>query len=430
MEELAAIVGAEHVEAPPPAHYLYDATLQRGLRGRAAAVVRPADAGEVARVVAWCYEREVPIVPRGGGTGLAGGAVPLNDASVVISLERLTAVRSFEPGLWRMQVEAGLPTAHVQRLARENGLWFPPDPGAAEQSQIGGNVATNAGGPHAFRHGQTGAWVTGVEAVVAPGELVSFGGPVRKDVAGYDLKSLMIGSEGTLGVITAVWLRLIPAPEHAPKVVAAFFETARAGCNATLEVLASGIQPEAIEFLDGTTFKAAASTYPGPKPNASSPLMLLFEVNDDVEPLRELLGDAAEILDSKAAWAWRDTVHGAVTSLRGGKLSEDVAVPVEKLADALERFAEIGERRGVPTCAWGHAGDGNIHATFLIEPGQTVDAEEVFDMAVDLGGTVTGEHGLGALKRGRWSPTEAALQARIKDALDPRSLFNPGKKQA
>src|SRR3954447_9650551 len=163
-EEIIAIVGAEHVEAPPPAHYLHDATLQRGLRGRAAAVVRPADAEEAVRVVAWCYERGVPIVPRGGGSGLAGGAVPLDDSAEVLSLERLTRIRTFEPELWRMQVEAGVLTSHVQRLARENGLWFPPDPGAAEQSQIGGNVATNAGGPHAFKHGQTGAWVTGVEA--------------------------------------------------------------------------------------------------------------------------------------------------------------------------------------------------------------------------------------------------------------------------
>ncbi len=202
-DELSAIVGAEHVEAPPSARYLHDATLQRGLRGRADAVVRPKDAEEVARLVKWCYEHDVPIVPRGGGSGLAGGATPI-DGGVVLSLERLTKVRSFEPELWRMNPEAGVLTAHVQRLARENGLWFPPDPGAAEQSQIGGNVATNAGGPHAFRYGQTGAWVTGVEAVVAPGELVRFGGVVRKDVAGYDLKDLMIGSEGTLGVITAV----------------------------------------------------------------------------------------------------------------------------------------------------------------------------------------------------------------------------------
>src|SRR3954452_17873976 len=177
--ELVAIVGAAHVDAPPPAAYLRDATISRGLRGRAAAVVRPADAEEVARVVAWCYEHDVPIVPRGGGSGLAGGAVPLDERAVVLSLERLTRVRSFEPGLWRMEVEAGVLTAHVQRLARENGLWSPPDPGAAEQSQIGGNVATNAGGPHAFKYGQTGAWVTGVEAVVAQGGVVRFGGPVR-----------------------------------------------------------------------------------------------------------------------------------------------------------------------------------------------------------------------------------------------------------
>jgi FAD/FMN-containing dehydrogenase len=390
--------------------------------------VRPGDAEEVARVVAWCYGRGVPIVPRGGGSGLAGGAVPLDDDAVVLSLERLTRIRSFEPGLWRMQVEAGVLTAHVQRVARENGLWFPPDPGAAEQSQIGGNIATNAGGPHAFKHGQTGAWVTGIEAVVAPGELVTFGGPVRKDVAGYDLKSLMIGSEGTLGVITAAWLRLIPAPERRPQVVAAFFSSVREGCEKLLEVLGSGIQPEAIEFMDGTAFGAAASTYPGTAPSSPSPLLLLFEVHDDVESLRELM--AGQALDSRAIWAWRDTVHGAVTSLRGGKLSEDIAVPVEKLADALEGLEQIGKRRGVPTCAWGHAGDGNIHATFLIEPGETAYPEDVFDMAVELGGTVTGEHGLGALKRGRWSPTQAAIHERLKHALDPEGLFNPGKKRA
>jgi FAD/FMN-containing dehydrogenase len=424
--ELGAIVGAENVEAPPPARYLHDATLQRGLRGRAAAVVRPGSAGEVARVVAWCYVHGVPIVPRGGGTGLAGGAVPLDEAALVLSLERLTQIRSFEPGLWRMHVEAGMPTAHVQRLARENGLWFPPDPGAAEQSQIGGNVATNAGGPHAFKHGQTGAWVTGIEAVVAPGVRVWFGGPVRKDVAGYDMKSLMIGSEGTLGVITAVWLRLIPAPERAPTVVAAFFETVQAGCDAMLEVLGSGVQPEAIEFLDGTAFSAAASTYPGTTPKEPMPLLLLFEVHDGSEELIELV--AGEAIESRAIWAWRDTVHGAVTSLRGGKLSEDIAVPVERLAEALERFEQIGKRLGVPTCAWGHAGDGNIHATFLIEPGQIVDPEEVFDMAVELGGTVSGEHGLGCLKRGRRTPAEAALQQRTKEAFDPKGLLNPGKK--
>jgi glycolate oxidase subunit GlcD len=444
--DLTAIVGADHVDVPAAGAYLHDATLQRGLSGRADAVVRPADAHEVARVVAWCYERGVPIVPRGGGSGLAGGAVPL-DGGVVLSLERLDRVRSFDPELWRMEVEAGVLTAHVQRLARENGLWFPPDPGAAEQSQIGGNVATNAGGPHAFRHGQTGAWVTGVEAVVAPGELVRFGGRVRKDVAGYDLKSLMVGSEGTLGIVTAVWLRLIPAPAATAAVVG-FFPTLQAGCDAVLEAIGTGLRPAAVEFLDERAFAAAHAAYPGAPPECP-PLVLLFDVHGDSEPdvarqraeLHDLLARTATAVDApdpRALWRWRDSVHGAVTSQRGGKLSEDVAVPVERLADALERLREIGVEHGLETCAWGHAGDGNLHATFMIAPDELAAAEraaaDLFAMALEFGGTVTGEHGIGWLKRGQlsrqWSPAAAALHERVKAAFDPAGLFNPGKKSA
>jgi FAD/FMN-containing dehydrogenase len=413
--ELAAIVGDQYVVAPPPAEYLHDATITRGLRGQAAALVRPADAEETRQVVARCYENDVPIVPRGGGSGLAGGAVPLDERAVVLSLERLTRVRSFDPGLWRMNVEAGVLTTHVQRHARENGLWFPPDPGAAEQSHIGGNVATNAGGPHAFRYGQTGAWVTGVEAVVTPGELVAFGGPVRKDVAGYDLKDLMVGSEGTLGVITAVWLRLIPAPTER-RVVIEFFDSVEAGCEAVLEVIGSGLRPAALEFLDGRSVAAAAAGYPGDAPPDPAFVLIAEYLDDGIGTSP----DPAEL------WRWRDTVHGAVTSLRGGKLSEDVAVPVERLAEALERLPQIGEAHGLETCAWGHAGDGNIHATFLIAPEQAHVAEraaqDVFAMAVELGGTVSGEHGIGCLKRGYAGP----LDARIKAALDPKGLLNPG----
>ncbi len=184
--ELAELVGSEHVlagEERGAAHYGHDATSARGLRGLADLIVRPGSAAEVAAVLGRCYEREVPLIPRGGGTGLAGGAVPL-EGGVVCSLERLRGVRSLEPPLWRMHPEAGVLTHHVQRLARENGLCFPPDPGAAEQSQIGGNVATNAGGPHAFKYGVTGNWVDGIEAAIPPGELIEVGGDYRKDVAG------------------------------------------------------------------------------------------------------------------------------------------------------------------------------------------------------------------------------------------------------
>src|SRR3989442_2021771 len=191
--DLRAAVAADVVA--PSAAYLTDMTEARGLSGRADAVALPRTVEEVAEVVAWCYAHGVAIVPRGGGTGFAGGAVPL-DGGIVLSLERMRAIRSFDPLLWRMEVEAGVPTGVVRRLARENGLSFPPDPGAAEQSHIGGNIATNAGGPHAFKYGVTGRWVTGLEAVVAPGEAISLGGPGRKDGAGHDLKGLRDGSRG------------------------------------------------------------------------------------------------------------------------------------------------------------------------------------------------------------------------------------------
>src|SRR5438094_2548191 len=260
--DLRAAVTADVVA--PSAAYLTDMTEARGLSGRADAVALPRSAAEVAEVVAWCYSHGVAIVPRGGGTGYAGGAVPL-DGGVVLALERLNRVRSFDPLLWRIEVEAGLQTAELRRIAREGGLLFAPDPGAAEQSQIGGNIATNAGGPHAFKYGVTGTWVTGLEVVVPPGELVQLGGPLRKDVAGYDLKSLLIGSEGTLGVITAAWLRLTPAPEAVWPVVG-FFDGVRAGCAAIERVVGSGLPAATLEYLDDETMRYASATFPGDVP--------------------------------------------------------------------------------------------------------------------------------------------------------------------
>ena len=212
--ELAAAVDAPVLDGDAVAPYLLDATEARGLRGRADAVVLAQTANDVARALAWCYEHDVPLTTRGGGSGYAGGAVP--DGGVVVALAGLRSVRSIEPLLWRAEIESGVTTREVQQLALENGLYYPPDPGAAEQSQLGGNVATNAGGPHAFKYGVTGAWVTGLEVAIAPGELVTFGRGLRKDVAGYDIRSLLIGSEGTLGIVTAVRLKLIPPPECPP----------------------------------------------------------------------------------------------------------------------------------------------------------------------------------------------------------------------
>jgi glycolate oxidase subunit GlcD len=448
--ELSRLVGAEHVlEAPAGSPYNHDAARRRGVEGRADAVVLPGSAGEVAEVVRWCYAHDVPLIARGGGTGLTGGAVPA-DGGVVVSLERLRAVRELEPALWRIEPEAGVTTRHVQRLARENGLFFGPDPGASEQSQIAGNVATNAGGPHALKHGVTGAWVRGLEVVLAPGELVQVGGWAGKDVAGYDLKSLLIGSEGTLGVITAVRLRLLPAPEAASAAVV-FLRTRAEGCQAILDVFAAGIQPSALEFLDGATLEIVAGGYPGAVP-AGAAFALLAEVDGsraEVEAQRlalvEVLGEGAlqlaEPPDAEALWRWRDSFNGVVTAVRGAKVSEDIAFPVERLGEGLERFEEIAARHGLRSCAWGHGGDGNVHATVLVDPGREseLDAaeaagEELFALTVSLGGSVAAEHGVGWLKRGRlesqWAPRAVELHEQIKRTFDPKGLFNPGKKLA
>jgi glycolate oxidase subunit GlcD len=439
LNDLARIVGAGHVVQGSDARFLTDASVAAGLRGSAAGVVLPGSADEVAAVVAWCHERGIAVVARGGGTGYAGGAVP-SRGEVVIALKRLNRVRSLDPLLWRMEVEAGVTTATVARLARENGLYFAPDPGAAEQSQIGGNIATNAGGPHCFKYGVMRAWVTGLECVLAGGELVRVGGALRKDVAGYDLVGLMCGSEGTLGIVTAAWLKLLPAPPvRLP--VAGFYADPIAGVAAIERVLGSGIVPAAIEYLDSGALAAGGATFPGGLPPGTGFLVIAEADGSGAEAaeLAAALGFGSREVPVNDLWRWRDGVSLAVTAQRGGKLSEDIAVPLDRLADAIVETVTIGARHGLDACSWGHAGDGNLHSTFLLDPGDLEQlgraraaADELFAMAVRLGGTVSGEHGIGLLKAGQlsrqWAPAAVAAHRAIKDALDPAGLFNPGTK--
>src|SRR6266540_1767720 len=446
--ELRTVLGDAKVIAPSAA-YLADQTEARGVRGRADAVALPETAEDVATIVAWCYEHGVAVVPRGGGTGYAAGAVPL-DGGVVVSLERLDRVRSFDPLLWRMEVEAGMTTAAVRRTAREGGLLFAPDPGAAEQSQIGGNVATNAGGPHAYKYGVTGAWVTGLEVVVAPGELVRLGGPVRKDVAGYDLKHLLIGSEGTLGVVTAAWLRLTPAPEAAWPVIG-FFDGVRGGAAAIERVVGSGLPAAALEYIDSETMRYAGATFPGEVPAGAFAVLAEADGSHDEAArvradLLEVLGEDALALyapetpeEIAALWRWRDGLALVVDAQRGGKASEDIAVPLDRLGEAIEESLEIGRRLGVAACSWGHAGDGNLHTSFLLAGDKQEEvalaprlSEELFELALRLGGTISGEHGVGFVKR-NWlakqlGPRAFELHGAVKRAFDPQNLLNPGKK--
>jgi FAD/FMN-containing dehydrogenase len=361
-------------------------------------------------------------------------------------------VRQFDPLLWRMHVDAGVTTGDVQRLARENGLRFPPDPGAAEISQIGGNIACNAGGPHAFKYGVTGHWITGIEAVVPPGVVVRVGGPVRKDVAGYDLKSLLVGSEGTLGLVTGAWLRLVPAPELELPVVG-FYRDADAGVSAIERVLGSGVVPAAIEYMDGITLSFSGDAYPFGMPEGGA-FMVITEADGAVDEARRVARELREALEEDAVavhapetagevaelWRWRGGVAFAILAQRGGAFSEDIAVPLDRLRDVARETLEIAERHDVIGLSFGHAGDGNIHSTFLFshdDPDEERRADEacleLFDLAIRLGGTISGEHGVGWLKRGQlerqWDAATYDLHARVKQAFDPKNLLNPGKKR-
>jgi FAD/FMN-containing dehydrogenase len=330
-------------------------------------------------------------------------------------------------------------------------LLFPPDPGAAEQSQLGGNIACNAGGPHAFKYGVTRAWVLGLEVVVPPGEVIHTGGPVRKDVSGYDLTGLMVGSEGTLGIVTAAWLRLVPAPEVALPVAAAF-ASAEDGCAAIAGVMADGIQAAALEYLDGEALRAAGGAFPVALPHGAGFLVIAEADGDRASAaavraaLTDTLGARALALhapeargDVEALWRWRDGVSIAVTAAEGGKVSEDIAVPAERLPEAIAATREIGARHGLRTCSWGHAGDGNLHSTFMLDrtdPDALARAreaaEELFALAVRLGGTLSGEHGIGLVKRdalaAQLGETQLGLMRGVKHAFDPKGLLNPAKK--
>ncbi len=448
-DDLRRLLGDAAVECPVvDREWLHDGTESAAVVGAAAAVVRPADAEQVAAVVGYARAQGLPIVPRGGGTGYAAGAVPFA-GSLVLSLDRLRQVRSRQPENWSLGVEAGVTTAEVRRLAREDGLCFPPDPGAAEQSQIGGNVATNAGGPHCFKYGVTGRWVTAIEAVLGSGELVRVGSGLPKDVATLDLRALLVGSEGTLGVITAVWLRLMPEPEVRLPVLAVF-GSAQEGADAVALAMASGVVPSALEFLDRGAIEAARASYPGELP-ADAEFAVLAEADGTLAGAtaeQALLADmlrptATDLIAPPAAaaariWAWRDGVSLGVLAHRGGKLSEDIVVPVDRLAEAVLGVRALGEEVGLETTTWGHAGDGNLHASFMFDRSDadqlaraTAAAPRLFALARSLGGSISGEHGIGRFKLAAAAELPAdilRLQAAIKDVFDPAGIMNPGAK--
>lgn len=445
-------LGEETVRADEAELLRYGRDETEDLQYRAEVVVRPRTAAEVAAVLALAYAADVPVTPRGAGTGLSGGALPVY-GGVVLSLERMNRILEVDEDNLMCRVEPGVVTAALQEEVLRRGLYYPPDPASSGSCQIGGNLAENAGGPHCVKYGLTKDYVLALEAVRADGRPFRTGGKLRKDVAGYNLTQLLVGSEGTLAVVTEATLRLIPAPQARRVLLAAFddLDTAARGITA---VYRSRVTPAALEIVERAALAAAAEHLGRPVPHGDAEAQILLEldgmdeaqVERDLERVGEVLMAAgardALLADTPAKerelWAVRRCLGEAVKK-QAAYVECDTAVPPARVPDLLRGVREVARRFGIRQVSYGHAGDGNIHVNVLTDSPDREERERrlgpaveaIFRVAVGLGGTITGEHGVGCaqaryLKLCR-DPVAIETMRAIKDALDPKGLLNPGK---
>jgi glycolate oxidase len=414
--------------------------------GKPLAVVRPRSTEEVQTVLRWATANRVPVVPRGAGSGLSGGATAL-DNGIVLSTEKMRDI-TVDPVTRTAVCQPGLFNAEVKKAAAEHGLWYPPDPSSFEICSIGGNIATNAGGLCCVKYGVTTDYVLGVQVVLADGTAVRLGGPRLKDVAGLSLTKLFVGSEGTLGVITEVTLRLLPA-QNTSSVVVATFASVQSAVDAVLGV-AARLRPSMLEFMDSVAINAVEDTMRMDLDRGAAAMLVAGSDergragSEDAELMAAIFAEnhATEVFstndpdEGEAFVAARRFCIPAVEA-KGSLLLEDVGVPLPALGDLVTGIARIAAERDLMISVIAHAGDGNTHPLIVYDPADTAMTErahvafgEIMDLAVGLGGTITGEHGVGRLKRpwldGYLGPEAMDLNRRIKQALDPQGILNPG----
>ncbi|WP_019933007.1 FAD-binding oxidoreductase [Nocardia sp. BMG111209] len=414
--------------------------------GMPVALVRPVSTEQVAAVVRWAHEHRVPIVPRGAGTGLSGGATA-QDGALLLSTEQMREI-AVDPVTRTAVVQPGLLNAEVKAAVAEHGLWYPPDPSSFEICSIGGNAATNAGGLCCVKYGVTTDYVLGMEVVLADGTVVRLGGPRLKDSAGLSLTKLFVGSEGTLGIITELTLRLLPAQPPQSTVVASF-ATLESACDAILAITGR-LRPSMLEFMDSVAINAVEDQLRMGLDREAAAL-LVARSDAPGEHAGQEVAQIAELCEKAGAtevFATDDPAEGeaftvarrvAIPALerKGPLLLEDVGVPLPRLGELVTGIAGIARRREVLVSVIAHAGDGNTHPLIVYNPADADEAAraqqafgEIMELAITLGGTITGEHGVGRLKKA-WLPDQVgpdvmALTRLIKTALDPQGILNPG----
>ena len=414
--------------------------------GKPLAVVRPLRTEHVQTVLRWASANRVPVVPRGAGSGLSGGATAL-DGGIVLSTEKMRDI-TVDPVTRTAVCQPGLFNAEVKKAAAAHGLWYPPDPSSFEICSIGGNIATNAGGLCCVKYGVTTDYVLGMQVVLADGTAVRLGGPRLKDVAGLSLTKLFVGSEGTLGVVTEVTLRLLPA-QNASSVVVASFASVQDAVDAVLGVSAR-LRPSMLEFMDSVAINAVEDTLRMDLDRSAAAMLVAGSDErgragtEDAELMAGVFAEsgATEVFstddpdEGEAFVAARRFCIPAVEA-KGSLLLEDVGVPLPALGQLVTGIAGIAAERDLMISVIAHAGDGNTHPLIVYDPADAAMTErahlafgEIMDLAVGLGGTITGEHGVGRLKRpwlaGYLGPEAMDLNRRIKQALDPLGILNPG----
>jgi glycolate oxidase len=449
---LRPIVGNEHVhtDADTIRENSTDATKRFH---PADVVVFPADASEVAAIVRLANHERVPIVTRGAGVGYAGGAIPVK-GGIVIGMRRMNRILEIDPVDLVAVVEPGVITGDLHNAVEAKGLFYPPDPASLLKSSLGGNVAHNAGGPRAFKYGVTRQFLLGLDVVLPNGELISTGGRVVKNATGYDLTDLMCGSEGTLGVMTKIILRLLPRPEAAQTLMALYGSVRECAASAC-RLVESGIIPSKLEFVDAQSVRALRDYIDAEGLETAVELpdavgaLLLVEVDGDADFLdasilrvrKVLESDSIKVVQSgngEQLWELRRYLSPAVARIRPNKINEDIVVPRRRVGEYLAAIEELQTDCGLPIVCFGHLGDGNIHVNLMMDAedeSEVVRAEgakaKIFELAVGLGGTISGEHGIGIMKSDflplALDPAAIDAMKAIKSALDPNGIMNPGK---
>jgi glycolate oxidase len=451
IDRLAKALGKEAVLYTPEdlAAYSYDGTFVESCPD---VVVLPQTTEQVSRIVRIAAEARVPIVPRGMGSGLAAGSIPMPSGGIVVSFTRMNHILEIDSGNATIRVEAGVITADLQAEVEKQGLFYPPDPSSIRHSTIGGNIACNAGGPRCLKYGVTGDYVLGLVVVLADGRILKTGGKPIKDVTGYNLKGLFTGSEGTLGLITEALLSLIAKPRYARTVLAEYMSLAAAS-HTVNAILSAGIVPATLELMDQTAITCIEEAMHLGLPVDVEALLLIETDGSDAQTVLREMEACARICEEKGArsvtiaqdeaaranlWKARRSISPSLARKAPNKIGEDITVPRSAIPEVVQRLRTISAKYGLPVVIFGHAGDGNLHPNILFDKRQQDQwakvqqmVGEIFEASLAVGGTLSGEHGVGVLKlpylERALGPLSIEIQRNIKQAFDPMNILNPGK---